>query len=79
MGGCVSSEGSQGSVAYIFDLQGEPTTYETEIWMKASELLGKASGHLRALTEYKGCDAVIRAVRIELTTAIPKALSRCLR
>lgn len=66
MGGCSSSESGPGSPAYGFDFGSEPLSSETEVWAEGKEVLAKAPTHLRSMTEYKGCDALIRNVRIDL-------------
>ena len=63
MGGCTSSERAPPAPAYTFNFDGEPTTEETEIWTTVSELCVKGPMNLTTLTEYKGCDGAIRAVR----------------
>lgn len=63
MGGCISSERGPAAPPYVFDLDAEPTVAETETWTSIGEVVAKSSVLLRMLTEYKGCDAVIREVR----------------
>lgn len=63
MGACVSSSDGAAAPAYVFNLNAEPTAAETEIWTSSGDAIAKGTSHLRNMTEYKGCDQVIRAVR----------------
>lgn len=49
----------------MFSLNAEPTAAETEIWTSSGDIIAEAATHLRNMTEYKGCDQVIRVVREE--------------
>ena len=62
MGGCISAERGPVAPPYVFDLDAEPTVAETETWTSIGDVVAKSSIMLRTLTEYKGCDAVIREV-----------------
>lgn len=64
----MSSGGDPAAPSYSFDFDAEPSTAETVVWSQFSEVLAKAPTYLRNMTEYKGCDAVIRQVRFGVSS-----------